>query len=129
MLSSRVLMQRALIRRSLVVAPRQYATTTTASVLPMLTTIGAQSHGATSTDDTTHWRFLAMAAGAFAAASMGLNSNNTVDCCGIAGVVASDQHDARYVACTLVLASRLWDQRDRRWLAHHLVVGELSKLG
>jgi hypothetical protein len=107
MLSSRVLMTRALTRRSLVVA-RQYASTRTASVLPALTST-AQNHGAT--EDAASWRFLALAAGACAAASMGLNAHNTVDCCGIAGVVASDQHDARYVGSILFLASCLGQSR------------------
>ena len=94
--SSRLLAKRVLTRR-LSLLPQRYVSTTSTSVLPALTLVG---QGVTTTTDesaTAHWRRLLALAAAAAVASLGVQQSNTTDCCGIAGVVASEQHDARYV--------------------------------
>lgn len=99
--SSRLLAKRVLTSRFSLL-PRRYIVKPTTCVLPALTLV---SQGAGTTTDETiiaHWRLLAVASAA-AIASLGVHQSHTTDCCGIAGVVASEQHDARYVRWFLVV--------------------------
>jgi hypothetical protein len=75
---------------------RHLGAATTSSFLPATTCFIRQSGGSGHNEtNNSLWRVGAALAGAFSMASLGLNFRNSTDCCGIAGVVASDQHDAR----------------------------------
>ena len=91
------LMAKSVLTRRVSLLPRRFTSTTSTSLLPALTLVGQGAITATDETAAKQWIRLVALAAAATVASLGIQQTNKTDCCGIAGVVASEQHDARYV--------------------------------